>query len=288
MHSPLVSVIIVVYNAHQTIAGAIESVLSQTYTNRELVIIDGGSNDGTLQVLEQYSQQFACYVSEKDSGIYDAMNKGVKAAKGEWLYFLGSDDVLYNKEVLSQMFSRHEVSDVDFLYGNVRFSSNNEIFGGERSYQELIAKNINHQAIFYKKNIFERIGLYDLGYKVLADYDLNLRVFREPGIIKKYVPLDICLFNNKGGTSNITIDTNFFADKLSYFLGVEKFPPGSPFLQQYYFYTGYVMLVKQKKFAGLSYCLRAFTSGPRKIFYILVFVKFILGHLGIGKKIKIV
>lgn len=288
MYQPLVSIIIVVYNAHSTLDATIQSVLLQTYKAREIVVIDGGSTDGTLDILERHQHELAYFKSERDNGIYDAMNKGIKAASGEWLYFLGSDDVFMNPDVLTDIFKTADIYSSDMLYGNVRFRSNSELFGGSRTYRELIGKNINHQSIFYRKNLFDVVGYYNLRYKVLADYDLNLRAFQDEKILKKYVPIDVCLFNNKGGTSNITIDQSFFADKLAYFTEVDKLPKNDPLLQQYYFYTGFVKLMHNKNLSGLGYCLRAFTCGPRKLFYSLVFGKFILGYLGIGKKIKIV
>jgi glycosyltransferase involved in cell wall biosynthesis len=288
MYRPLISVIIVVYNAQETIKDTIESVAAQNYEAKEIVIIDGGSQDNTLQILEQNRSQIDYLISEKDKGIYDAMNKGIRAARGEWLYFLGSDDILYNGDVLSAIFTQEGVGQHDFVYGNVRMKSNNAIFGGTRTYKELIGKNINHQSIFYKKSVFDVVGDYDLKYKVLADYDLNMRIFREEKLLKRYIPVDICLFNDKGGTSNVTIDSSFFADKLHYFTSREKIAATSPLLQQYNFYSGFVDLMKHKKMKGIRLLSRAFTSGPRKIFYMLVFVKFILGYLGLGKKIRIV
>lgn len=288
MTTPIISVIIVVYNAHTTIEASLKSVLSQSYEARELVIIDGASTDGTLDIIEKYKNKLGYFVSEKDAGIYDAMNKAIQAAKGDWLYFLGSDDMLFDNEVLSKIFELSEIEQADFIYGDVKLKSNNQLYGGSRTFASLIEKNINHQAIFYRKHIFGRVGNYNLKYKVLADYDLNLRIFENNSILKNYLPITVCLFNDKGGASNITIDSSFFADKLLQFSCNAGLAVSKATLQQYYFYTGFVLLMRDKNLEGLKYCLQAFTAGPRKIFYSLIFIKFLLGYLGLGKKIKIV
>jgi len=283
-----ISVITVTYNAAATLEHAIKSVLAQTYPHVEYIIIDGESSDGTVQILEKYKQELSYCISEKDNGIYDAMNKGIAAAQGDWIYFLGADDVFYDKDVLKKAFDTPGIQEADFVYGNTRLKSNGSFFGASRTYYQLIGRNINHQAIFYKRSIFAQVGLYDLSYKVLADYDLNLRIFREESLVKKYIPLDISIFNDQGGASNIKIDNIFFRDKLSYFKEVEQLQENDPMLQQYYFYTGFVELFRDKQMKGVSKCLRAFTYGPRKIFYIAVFIKFALSYVGIGKKMKII
>ncbi len=288
MPSPLISIIIVVYNAHTTIEASLQSVLSQRYEGRELVIIDGGSTDGTLDIIAKYQNKLGYFMSEKDKGIYDAMNKGIEVAKGDWFYFLGSDDVLFDNEVLSKIFERADIDQADFIYGDVKLKSNNQLYGGSRTFASLIEKNINHQAIFYKKDLFDSVGNYNRKYKVLADYDLNLRIFENEDILKNYLPIPVCLFNDKGGASNISIDSAFFADKLRQFSGNTNLPFSKATLQQYYFYTGFVWLMRDKNAKGLLYCLQAFIAGPRKFFYSLVFVKLLLSYVGLGKKIKIV
>ena len=100
--------------------------------------------------------------------------------------------------------------------------------------------------------------------------------------------MPVCLFNDKGGASNITIDSSFFADKLSQFSGSNKSGVSKAALQQYYFYTGFALLVRDKKAKGMRYCVQAFVAGKKKFFYSLVFVKLLLGYMGLGKKIKIV
>ena len=232
MTESLISVIIVTYNAAKTLRFAIDSVVSQNYQNIEMLIIDGGSKDGSVEIVKNYGSRIAYFVSEKDGGIYDAMNKGIVAAKGEWVFFLGADDILTTTDCIQDFFSQQEISNSDFLYGDVMLKSNKKILGGSRTYRELIDRNICHQAIFYKKTVFTIEGLYDLQYKILADYDMNLRVFRNEELIKKYLPIVISVFNNKGGASNITLDSKFFKNQMEYFIKSDKLRTGEPALQQ--------------------------------------------------------
>ena len=288
MTEPLVSIVIVVRNAATTIGAAIDSVLGQTYVNKQLILIDGASTDGTVEIIKRYQSAITVFISEKDTGIYDAMNKGIRSAGGEWIYFLGSDDVLNDPAVLRKIFDKNIGDEVEMIYGDVTIKSTNAVYGGSRNYNELIEKNINHQGIFYRKSLLVELGGYDLRYKILADYDLNLRIFRSRQNSTRYVKQIISIYNDKGGASNIVIDSAFFRDKLESFVNSEGISPQSPLLQQYYFYTGFCMLLAAEVKKGLLYCLRAFFSGKRKIFFFLIFWKFLLSRFGIGQRIKIV
>lgn len=283
-----VSIITVTYNASATLEHTIKSVLAQSYPLVEYIIIDGKSTDATIEIVRKYQKNIPYWISEKDNGIYDAMNKGIAAASGDWLFFLGADDVFCNNDVLQEIFGSGNTGTADMIYGNVRLKSSNALYGGSRTYYELIGKNINHQSIFYRKPVFDKVGLFDLSYPVLADYDMNMRIFRQDYLVKQYIPIDVTIFNDKGGASNIIIDDKFFRDKLEYFTAIEKRPANDPMLQQYYFYTGFITLFRGRQVKGLYNCLRAFTSGPRKFFYILVFIKLALAWFGVGKKMKIV
>ncbi|MFT3978955.1 MAG: glycosyltransferase family 2 protein [Ferruginibacter sp.] len=288
MSNTLVSVIIVTYNARQTLQAAIKSFIDQQYLYKELIIIDGNSTDGTNEIINEFRSAIEYFVSEPDNGIYDAMNKGIAAAKGEWLFFLGADDVFLHKNVLSDILGFYDLSIFDFLYGNVRYTSDNRLYGGSRTYTQLIERNINHQSIFFRKAVFDKLGSYSLKYPVLSDYDKNLQIFNDDTIKKQYLPIDISLFNNRGGASNIKLDFNFFSDKLNYFITEKKMSVNSPLLQHYNFYFGYAQLVKGNIATGLKHCFLAFISGKKKVFYCLLFCKYIISHLGIGPKVKIV
>ena len=211
---PKISAIIVVFNGADTLPQAIESVLGQSYNNIELRVVDGGSTDGTLDILRKYKANNLFWISEPDKGIYDAMNKGVKMAKGEWIYFLGADDTLYNSSVFNDIFSDKKNLDCDFLYANVYSIALRRKYDGEFDEDKILFQNICHQSIFYKKEIYKSVGFYDDRYKTFADWDFNIRCFYNPEIKRKY--LDIIIANFAAGG-----------------LGTSK--PDLPFLRNYLF-----------------------------------------------------
>ncbi len=171
------SIIIPTFNSASTVQKCIESILNQTFTNFEILIIDAVSTDNTLGLIRAYNDTRVNIISEPDKGIYDAMNKGIKLAKGEWLYFLGSDDSLYDENVLGDVETEIYKQDVDVIYGNVLMMQSGLINDGEFNFTKIQTDPICHQAIFYNKKVFEIFGEYDLRYKVYADSDLNLKWF---------------------------------------------------------------------------------------------------------------
>lgn len=203
------SIIIPTYNSSRTISSCLESVSRQTFTDFEILIMDGCSFDNTLNIIKN---QFDCRIkvfSEKDIGVYDAMNKGVLKASGKWLYFLGSDDMLYDKDVLRNVANYITIWEADMVYGNVKMTKEGNIYDGEFSIDKLYTQyNICHQAIFYRREVFEKTGLYNLRYKIWADWDLNIRWFSNPMIKTSYLNHIICLYNNNNGLS-IEIDNEF-------------------------------------------------------------------------------
>jgi glycosyltransferase involved in cell wall biosynthesis len=182
---PLISIITPTLNSEPLIRECLMSVADQTYGNIEHLVIDGGSTDATVNAVKQLQEQYShiSIISEADEGIYDAMNKGIKEAKGEWLYFLGSDDRLYDKNVLSALFERKWSKKVRILYGNViingdaGWARDGEVYAGEFNLHKLLEKNICHQAIFYKRIVFNRYGNFIIKYRISADWDLNLRLW---------------------------------------------------------------------------------------------------------------
>ena len=282
---PLISIVIPVFNAGKTLQSTIESVLNQSYKNIELIIVDGESVDNTNEIINQYNKNINIFICEKDNGIYDAMNKGIVAASGDWLLFLGGDDVLYDSEILASIFNDSNFDKVDFLYGDVLFKSNSLKYGGEKDYPTLLDSNICHQSIFYHKKIFETIGQYNLRYQVLADFDMNIRVFKNESIQKKYIPKIITLFNDKG-TSNSVLDKYFYSDMLSVFQKEKDFNNRSPYLQRYYFYCGIINLCSNKIMQAFKQIPLSWIIGRRKLFYFLFTFKFLLRIL-VRDKIKI-
>lgn len=215
MESVSISVIIPTYNSGRTIARCLDSIIAQTYTDYEVIIMDNSSTDNTLSAIEGYKSKLAAIhvVSESDEGIYDAMNKGIKIASGKWIYFLGSDDYLIDQEVLSkfhQSVSKDKVK-YHFVYGNVRSPLYGEKYAGEFNTNTIVKKNICHQAIFYRKEIFDLVGFYNLKYEVVADYEFNLRCFFHKKVKHKYIDLIIAHYS-EGGFSAMKMDKVFSAE----------------------------------------------------------------------------
>jgi glycosyltransferase involved in cell wall biosynthesis len=202
MVPPKISIITVVYNGANSIGKTIQSVLDQTYQNVELIIIDGGSTDGTIDILTKFNSDKIIWTSEPDQGIYDAMNKGIQKSSGDWIYFLGGDDQFYSDQVLESIFLKPFFEDVDFIYGNVKSDAFKGLYNGEFDYEKLLQKNISHQSIFYHRSIFITIGLYNLKYKTHADWDFNLRCYENRDINIKYLDAIIAIFAKGGVSSN--------------------------------------------------------------------------------------
>lgn len=204
---PLISIITVTYNCHTILEKTILSLLNQSYTNYEYIIIDGDSHDETKNVIKKYKDKLSYYISEPDKGIYDAMNKGIKFSKGKYIYFLNAGDYLY-KNILFKIANELEKSKVDFLYGNIIFGNLNIKYDGRFSKMKISYKNICQQSIFYQRNIFNKLGEFDLSYHVLADWRLNIKVFADAEIKKKYLN-EIIAYYEIGGFSSQNKDYKF-------------------------------------------------------------------------------
>ena len=169
----IVSIIIATYNSEKTIENSVKSVLNQDYKNIELIIVDGSSTDNTINILKKF-KNIIC-ISEKDNGVYDAFNKGIKIAKGNWLYFLGSDDVLYKNDVITKVFANKNLNNVDIILGKILFDSS-RIHNSFFNWSLFFRNSTHHQSCFYKKSNFKNFE-YDTSFKISSDYELNLRMY---------------------------------------------------------------------------------------------------------------
>ncbi len=201
-----------VFNAAAYIKAALESVASQTFSNYELLVLDACSADDTCSIVKRYQlkDKRIRLVSEKDKGIYDAMNKGVALAKADWLYFMGSDDGFYNRHVLQDI-SVFLSQENDLVYGDVLWVPDEIKEEGEWTHRKLLKQNINHQRIFYRKSLFEQYGGYQLQYRIAADHELNVRFFCNAAVRKLHIPLLIARYH-AGGFSANKIDEVFWND----------------------------------------------------------------------------
>ena len=206
--NPLISIVTVVYNGASTLEQKILSVLGQTYPHIEYIIIDGGSQDGTVDIIKKYQNRIAYWVSEPDEGIYDAMNKGKRHASGDWIYFLGSDDILHN--VLHQIIP-HFTDPAAIYYGDVMMNHLGRRFCGRMNNFSILKFNICHQAIFYPRHVYTRKN-YQPQFKVYADYVMNLECWTDP--VSPFIHLDRVIADyNELGFSGQTDDPVFFQER---------------------------------------------------------------------------
>lgn len=198
---PYFSIIIPTLNSRVTIGACLESLFMQTFTDFEVLIMDGLSADSTLDIVKSYVDLRVIIYSEADRGIYDAMNKGIRLAKGEWVYFLGSDDFFHDALVLQKVAEVILDSKVEVLYGNVISDKFQGKYDGIFDEYKILDKNICHQSIFYKRSIFEKLGVYNLKYKVCADWNFNMQWLLSSQITNLYADIIIADYADNGFSS---------------------------------------------------------------------------------------
>ena len=209
-----VSIVTVVYNCSETIQGCIESVLNQDYDNLEYIIVDGGSNDGTLDVIDQYKSQLGHFISEKDKGIYDAMNKGIKLATGDIVGILNADDFFYSTDTISQIVQAFEAdTKLDATIADIVFvnEDNTRIlrhYNARKWKPEKFAWGYMppHPSFFCKRRLFDELGLYKIDYKIAADYELLIRYLYVNRINYRYIPM-ITTRMRMGGVSTKNLNS---------------------------------------------------------------------------------
>jgi len=190
-----ISIITIVYNRASCISNCIESVLNQTYNNIEYLVIDGGSTDGTQQKIELYKDRIDYYISEKDEGIFDALNKGIKNATGDVIGILNSDDFFYQPDTIKNVIEAFQSSDADLVYANGLFVDKENPEKVKRMYpSKPFRKKFLyfgwiplHTTIFVRQEIFKKYGLYNPGYSIASDYEISLRWFKNDRIKKIFL-----------------------------------------------------------------------------------------------------
>lgn len=179
---PLVAVITVVRNAAGEVARTIEGVLAQSYENVEYIVVDGASDDGTLDVIRRYDDRIDFWLSEHDTGIYDAMNKGVALVSDPdaFIIFANAGDNLYSPEALEQAVAH--AGGADLVYGKMRLTDGDEsgVMGREVTVSDLARETLCHPATLMRRRVFDTVGRFDTSYKIAADYDLIVRCFQHP------------------------------------------------------------------------------------------------------------
>jgi glycosyltransferase involved in cell wall biosynthesis len=207
-----ISIITVVWNNVETIDNAINSVLEQTYKNIEYIIIDGGSNDGTVEVIKNYGKKIDKFLSEKDKGLYDAMNKGIAMASGDIIAILNSDDVYYDNNVIKDVVNKIKISQLDIVFGDLYYVQKNNIQNVVRYWKSsefkkgAFAKGWHppHPAFFVAKKVYDKYGLFDLNMSISADFELMLRFLEKYNISSAHLPR-VLVRMRMGGASNNSI-----------------------------------------------------------------------------------
>ncbi len=203
---PLFSIVVPTLNVASEVAACLSSIARQSFVDFEVVLLDGGSNDKTIEVVAGFEPVLGdrlCVRVEKDAGVYQAMNRGIAMARGEWLLFLGADDRLHVDDTLERvaLFIR-EHPDSHLVHGDVVLRSTSARYGGAFDLDTLLfERNICHQAIFYRRELFARMGPYNLRYPIWADWDFNIRCFSNPALIARHMDVVVADYNDAGGLS---------------------------------------------------------------------------------------
>jgi glycosyltransferase involved in cell wall biosynthesis len=208
---PLFSVITPNYNSRDALLSTSQSILSQD-SDFEFIIKDGGSTDQSLEIARQCQQSCPERIlleSSRDQGIYDAMNQGIRLARGRYLIFLGAGDTLL-PNILTTVEKLLPNNDQTLIYGNSLYKG--MTWDGHFDRRKLCSRNICHQAIFYGRKVFNVCGEYNLNYKNYADWVLNMKCFGNRQITKTYIPLTVCIFAEGGVSWNG--DANFERERL--------------------------------------------------------------------------
>lgn len=196
--APYISIVTVCYNCASSIEGTIVSVLHQSCDNIEYIVIDGGSSDGTVDIIKHYENYISYWISEPDKGVYDAMNKAVKVASGEWILFMNSGDCFSSNDVISQ-FLTLKLAECDVVYGKTIIDTSSGRFIVSPEPLEAMSSHMPfcHQSTFVKTNLM-KLYPFQLRYRYVADYDFFLRLYRENRIFK-FINIPISIYEIEDG-----------------------------------------------------------------------------------------
>ena len=202
-----ISIITITYNSAKTLSRALESVQSQTHRDIEHILVDGASTDGTVELIKAYAKTHpnVKWVSEKDNGIYHALNKGIAMATGDAIGFLHSDDVFNSSDSIGEIVAAFESSQADVVYGDLQYCKGNKVVRRWES-NEFHPRSLKygwmppHPTVYVRKEVYEAVGEYDDWFRISADYDMILRIFTA-GYKTHYIPkVLVCM--EVGGASN--------------------------------------------------------------------------------------
>jgi len=214
-----VSIITVVYNGAEHIRDCIDSVISQTYSNIEYIVVDGNSTDGTVTIIQSYGTKVACFVSEPDKGLYDAMNKGIRLATGEVIGLLNADDFYRHNGVIANMVKLIEQTGSEAAYGDMVYVERDNVEKPRRYWRSGWYKDNafmwgwmpGHLSFFARRSLYERYGLFRLDMKSAADYELMLRFIHKNKVRLAYMN-EVTIVMRVGGISNSSVKNRIRAN----------------------------------------------------------------------------
>lgn len=225
-----ISIVMVVYNAAESIARTLNSIIEQTYDELELIVIDGGSTDSTLSIIDKYKNNITLLISERDNGIYDAMNKGVRHATGVYTTFLNAGDVYYSDNCLTEMFRDKTVKQFDVVYGSNYYLKNDKMIYQEPRPLSTFYRGMpfNHQSVLVKTRLLKEYPFRNKIYNIQCEYDFLLNLYLS-GYSFHYVDVVVAIYE-AGGFS----DQNFLERTLERWLILKRAKLKEPFIDEYY------------------------------------------------------
>lgn len=204
-----ITIITATYNSAETLRYTFDSVLNQTYTNYEYIVVDGLSKDGTLDIIKEYADKFngrMRYISEKDKGLYDAMNKGVKMATGDVIGILNSDDFYTSNDILEVIATNIKEHNVDAVYGDIHFVNNDDLGKCVRYYSsKIFSRRLMrlgfmpaHPSFYCKREVYDKYGAFNTKYRIAADFDSLFRFIYINKISTLYIKRDFVTMRTGG------------------------------------------------------------------------------------------
>ena len=196
-----ISVIMVSFNERATISATCESIVLQRYENLEWIVVDGASTDGTLGILSSYKAMIDIFISEPDSGIYDAMNKGIECANGEYVIFMNAGDCFAGVDVLSTV---GKLLKTDLVVGNLKLASSEVV----KKFPKVLPGNylsknmLPHQSTFFRRGLFKEFGFFDTSYRIAGDYEMFARLIQSGKVSYEYLDKTIAIFDAGGVSSD--------------------------------------------------------------------------------------
>lgn len=205
---PLLSIITINYNDVNGLEKTINSVINQTFQDFEYIIIDGGSSDKSIELIHSNKDKINYWVSEKDSGVFNAMNKGIKVANGTYLLFLNGGDVLNGDSALQDFISSPDFEG-DIIYGDYKFDTGGKVYPDKLTPLFFMRSSLPHQSTFFKKSVFDTMGYYDESYKIVSDRAFYIKCFLCNQFVFKHVNYFLAVFDLSG----ISNDSNYALKK---------------------------------------------------------------------------